>query len=83
MAWGFSSLVLHFTISPWVFFDSGGSWFYPSSISFSFLSFLCFLYWGGSGVLSHGAGFLFMLTNTGAELDIGALCCTWLGDGAT
>ena len=50
---------------------------------FLFFLFFVFLYCGGSGVLSHGAGFLFILTNTVAELDIGTLCCTWLGDGAT
>ena len=45
--------------------------------------FFGFLYHGGSGVLSHGAGFLFMLQNIVEELDIGTLYCTWLGDGAT
>ena len=50
---------------------------------FLFFSFLYFLYGGGSGVLSHGAGFLFMLRNTVVKLDFGTLYCTWLGDGAT
>ena len=71
---------LHYTGSPLVLLDYGGSWFFPVWISFSFLCFLCR---GGSGVLSHGAGFLFILRNTAVKLDIGTLCCTWLGDGAT
>ena len=49
---------------------------------FHFLFFV-FFGWGVSWVLSHGTDFLAYVEDIYVDLDIGTLCCTWLGDGAT
>ena len=73
-------------------FEFGAFPFFHFSSEFVQLS-VCFLFFlvysgfhlvlGGSGVLSLGDDFLFILRNIDMMLDIGTLYCTWFGDGAT
>ena len=65
---------------PWFCIVQALTWFSLTIVDvgsflpgFYFFGFLCL---GGSGVLSHGAVFLFILRNIDVELDIGTLCCT-------
>ena len=72
---GFCSLLVWFCILQALPLFFGLWWILVLSfLDFIFFSFLFFLFFvflcrGGSGVLSHGAGFLFMLRNTVVMLD--------------